>query len=658
MLGTLMGLSRRSQDRHSTGYKLTDSSWWPWGGKSKSGAVVNEDTALGVTGFFCGISKIADTLKMMPLDLRQRLSDGGNREADGHPAAKLWRIEPSEESTVSRIKWLVAAWVKTWGNFYANIEWNENGDPIGLYPVHPSRVSTRRDQVTRKIIHHVRNNDGRWVKIKPENMLHVYQFSRDGITGMGCIGLCREALGHTVAVNEYGAKYFGNNAMPAHLVIRDEDLGDAELKAFRQQWVEANSGDKAGGVFFMGGGSEATKVQTLTLTNEDSQFLQSREFQNVEIARMVIISPFKIYDYGRATWGNGEQVALEYIGESVMPIAVDLEQECDRKLLRPSQRETHYFRFNPRGQLRAEMKSQYEAFTAGLNNGFLCVDEVRAMLDMNPLPDGQGKIYMRQANMVSTAELAAKIARIKSGTASEADVQFMRDVVKAFIADGTIGDVVANNTRIGDLIEAVGLPRETKVADPLLPVIADNGQPVSGETVKDSEGDVVGGGVVPADNAAPVDGGGTNAPSPPPTAPPSQARSSQELDESSAGDDTARAAAAEIVVMGFEPVLHDAILRMGRVESNASKRWARAADADEAEGSFWKEHELTVNGAFGVVFDAAGLSGGAILGKAVDPTAIRGFTARAAAQYVVHGGAAGPVTARSLLSCFVTEVIR
>jgi lambda family phage portal protein len=81
----------------------------------------------------------------------------------------------------------------------------------------------------------------------------------------------------------------------------------------------------------------------------------------------------------------------------------------------------------------------------------------------------------------------------KGPSKEDKTLEFKQKAWLGFQADGTVSDVMANLTDIGALTEAVGIPTEPKYVEPWLPVMADNGQPVTGEVLKDSEGDIVGG---------------------------------------------------------------------------------------------------------------------------------------------------------------------
>jgi phage gp29-like protein len=83
--------------------------------------------------------------------------------------------------------------------------------------------------------------------------------------------------------------------------------------------------------------------------------------------------------------------------------------------------------------------------------------------------------------------------QIQGEVATPQDEQFRRDVVKAFMTDRTVVDVIANLTDLKKLVGEVGLPVFEEYTEPFMPVVAEEGPRVTGETVKDAEGDIVGG---------------------------------------------------------------------------------------------------------------------------------------------------------------------
>lgn len=95
-------------------------------------------------------------------------------------------------------------------------------------------------------------------------------------------------------------------------------------------------------------------------------------------------------------------------------------------------------------------------------------------------------------------------------TQDNGEVEFKREIIKSFIADGTVADVIANSTDLGALVEQTGLPRQPGYKEPWLPVIAQPGVMVTGDVVEDADGDIVGGDVEDSTVAADEMGGDPN----------------------------------------------------------------------------------------------------------------------------------------------------
>lgn len=399
---------------YSQSFSLRDpefAHWWGGisGANTESGVTVNEDTANSISAFWCGVNIIADAFKSLPCGLFTEIEGGGKQQIKEHAGIRLLKRQPNPETSPSRFKWLFPAWIITWGNFYAEIERDRTKEPMRAWPIHPSRVCPKRRGGTGSIYYEVYNENGTHVEIDAANMLHSFRHTRDGWRGIGVLGVARESLGMTVVAEQYGARFFGNSARPSTLLVV-EDAPDVEAIAnLRKSWQEMFGGNKSGGVGVIGGGTAVTKVETLTLTNEDSQFLESRVHQISEIARWLVISPYKLGEYGKMAYANVEQLSIDFGGQTIQPYALDAEEEFDRKLLTEADRDDdRFFEFKMSGLLRADMKARYDSYAVGLQNGFMVPDEARQLENLNPLPDGLGQIPTRPANMITAAELKAK----------------------------------------------------------------------------------------------------------------------------------------------------------------------------------------------------------------------------------------------------------
>src|SRR5262249_37979923 len=147
------------------------------------------------------------------------------------------------------------------------------------------------------------------------------------------------------------------------------------------------------------------KVERMSIPPEDSQFIESRRFQILEIARWFNLPPHKIGDLERATFSNIEHQAIEYVQDTLRPWLVLWEQELDTKLIRPLERRQQFTKHNVEGLLRGDYASRMQGYAVGRQWGRYPANDVRALEDMNPLPGDQGNIYLTPINMAPADRL-------------------------------------------------------------------------------------------------------------------------------------------------------------------------------------------------------------------------------------------------------------
>lgn len=129
-----------------------------------------------------------------------------------------------------------------------------------------------------------------------------------------------------------------------------------------------------------------------------AQFLETRQHQVLEICRWYKVPPHKVYELTRATYNNVEQQQIEFLTETLVPWIVRLEQEADAKLLGPYQRGRLYTKIKPEALLRGDLKSRYEAYAIARQWGWLSINDVRALEDLDPIKKG-GDEYLTPLNM-------------------------------------------------------------------------------------------------------------------------------------------------------------------------------------------------------------------------------------------------------------------
>jgi hypothetical protein len=248
-----------------------------------------------------------------------------------------------------------------------------------------------------------------------EKILHFRGFGSNGINSYSVISLARESIGLGLASQEYGARFFGQGTNMGGFLKHPKGLSDEAYERLRKDMNRKYQGlERSHGLIILEDGMEYQKVG---LTNEDAQFLETRKFQVTEIARWFGMQPHMVGDMEKATFSNIEQQSIEAVIYTWRPRAVRLEQELNMKLLKSGE----YVRFSLEGLLRGDIKSRYEAYKIGVGNGWLNADEVRALEDMNPQPEGMGQIFLAPLNMTNKTNYLSDAQPAKGGNNSPAE---------------------------------------------------------------------------------------------------------------------------------------------------------------------------------------------------------------------------------------------
>ena len=134
----------------------------------------------------------------------------------------------------------------------------------------------------------------------------------------------------------------------------------------------------------------------------EAQLLESRYFGIEEICRLFNVPPPLIGHTSKASsWASSlENLNLHFLIYSLNPSLVRNEQRIEKKLLTPAEIASGVqAKFSLQGLLRGDTKTRQAFYASGLQNGYLCQDEVRDFEDMPALPNGEGQVYRVQLNM-------------------------------------------------------------------------------------------------------------------------------------------------------------------------------------------------------------------------------------------------------------------
>jgi len=343
------------------------------------------------------VGQISSTVASLPLKLYKRLPDGGKEPYAGHKLYELLHDNPNSEMTSFIFRETLQAHLLTWGNAYAEIERDGAGRPVALWPIPPDRVDPFRDSRDR-LVYRVRGDKLGDMVIPASDMLHLPGLGFDGLKGYSVVHMARESLGLGLAAERFGGTFFGNGSTFGGFLSHPARLSPEARQNIEASLARHQGPTRAHRILLLQ--ENMSFVERKGVPPNDAQFLETRTFQIQEVARWFKISPYKLGDLSRATFSNIEHQAIEYYTDTIRPWLVRWEQELDRKLIAPLERRQQFTGFVIEGALRGDVASRYSAYAVGRQWGWLSADDVRSLENMNPLPSGQGGIYLLPQNMV------------------------------------------------------------------------------------------------------------------------------------------------------------------------------------------------------------------------------------------------------------------
>lgn len=366
------------------------------GAGSSSGINVTPKSALGVSTVYACVDVLASAVGSLPVQLYRKQADGSRELDTAHPIYELVHNCPNEEMTSLDFRQSMQAQLSLRKNAYAQIVRAQvDNRVLAIFPIETSDVTPRRDRLTGQIYYEVANGKGTKV-LEADEVLHLRGASFDGICAPDMMHTVKNVIGLALALDQNAAAFFKNNSQPGGFLRHPSKLSKEAAERLIDQFSSTTSGASAYRLKLLEEGLEYVSSRT---KNTESQMDESRDRQAKEIARLFRVPGHKVGIVGNQPRANVEQENLSFVIDTLLPILVNWEQALGQKLLTPAERaQGYYFEFNIAGMLRGSLKERYDAYAVARNWGWLSVNEIRRLENMNPIGD-QGDVYLQPLNM-------------------------------------------------------------------------------------------------------------------------------------------------------------------------------------------------------------------------------------------------------------------
>lgn len=407
----LSNIKADSGDRSAWG------SFWfnpvPFNGMSN----VTSDAALQLTAVYACVRVLSNSISTLPFILYSENPNGGRTKIKNHWLYRIFARRPNDFQNPAEFRSMMQGHLSLRGNAFARIFANSAGEVTDLIPLHPDRVTVEMLTDT-NWRYQVRNQDGTKTPVARLDMFHLKGLSGDGIMGYSPIQIASNALSGAIAAQNYGTRYFQNDATPTGGWIEHPgNFKDKETsRLFRESWQEQQSGANKGKMAVLEYGLKYHPG--VPISNGDAQFIEARKYSVSDIARLFGVRPHKIGDLEKATFSNIEQQSIDSVNDDLMPWVNCWEQAIRYNFLDPED-DSIEVEFPIISLLRGDSAARSLYYNKGIMGGWLTRNEARIAESYNPLPGLDEPL--RPLNMIGDSAADEEDDEVESGEALPAN---------------------------------------------------------------------------------------------------------------------------------------------------------------------------------------------------------------------------------------------
>jgi HK97 family phage portal protein len=361
-------------------------------GGPTSGAMLAGDVSMALqsSAAWSCCRLVSQAVSSLPGNLFEETPDG-KVKALKHRYWRMLTLQPNPLMTMPQWRQTTVLHLMLYGNAYSIPEIVE-GEVIALWPVPPERVRVvvQADGFYRYFVNDSRGKP--WKEFAPLELMHFRLFSLDGIMGLSPVEYHRSTFDIEAASRGFALNLLVNGGRPQGVLEYAGTMSKEQIKDIRAGWKQVHAGPQnAGSIVVLEGG---TKYQALGIPPEQMEFIQQQKFSVEQIARIYGVPPHLIAAMDKPTYASVEQQSLEFVQYTLQPIVTSLERTIQTVLLD----EQYFYKLNLAAFERSDIKTRYAAYATGRQWGWLSVNDIRELEDMNRIPEGD--VYLQPLNMI------------------------------------------------------------------------------------------------------------------------------------------------------------------------------------------------------------------------------------------------------------------
>lgn len=370
--------------------------------------------AISTAAFLACCDVLSQDVSKATMRLREWAENGTSKIVQPlkNDIAGFLALEPNVRHTWSNLLEMMVYWLCFKDNAYAIIFRDLKGDPIRVVPVQSTAVAERvvydrmgggeiwydvtaSTQQEQQLLGDVMLN------VPERDMIHVRRRLIDGFSGYGTLTAGRDTLEIAQSIDEYRNNLFSEEGQLRGVFTMDKDsppLGEPQFQRVRQQFQELMKRwrELTAPIIL----EQGMKFDPISSKPSDMELTKQFESQVAQICRLMRVPPHKIFLMDGSKYSNMEAMDKTYVSDVLVPIANAIEGEFHKKV-NPDRkfRLRYFFQIDRDMMMVRDTTAERESVIKAVERGLYEIDEARAALGKNPLPNGAGQVRLIPTNM-------------------------------------------------------------------------------------------------------------------------------------------------------------------------------------------------------------------------------------------------------------------
>ena len=333
---------------------------------------------------FACCNVIADEIAKIKIKLYKKKGENVDEIVD-HPILDLL-YRANNFTTKYDLFWLIAQYLELAGEAPLFIQKGINRNPEQIYLLRPDKLTVKAGQGDEFVSGYVyRNDEGKDILIENDEMVFIkYPDPTNSFRGKGTLQGAAVVADIEEYSEQYNKNYFYNSATPSMFFKTDGKLTDDVRNRFRKSIEQNFKGvSNAHKFLILEGGLDAKPLQ---ISQKDMDFINQLNWTRDKILGIFRVPRTALGITDDVNRSNAEATDYVFSKRTIKPKITRIVEQLNEFLV-PMFKDGENLYLDFEDPVPEDVAGKLEYYKAGLEKGFLTINEVRTMEGLEPIDD-------------------------------------------------------------------------------------------------------------------------------------------------------------------------------------------------------------------------------------------------------------------------------